>query len=418
MSNYSHHPIQKNTILETTLGNVFAMLGETSGQPTKPSDLTDSRLEQNILFTIRRHQESLNWLIERVATGKVRPRTRKVLWWALTELLYLDGAAVHAVVDTATHYVKKHHAPQEASFVNAILRRVSDAVTTGQDLLAAAPDRIRLEMPETLWKRWTKHIGEDRTREIAEVLLRRSPVMFRWRLWPECTSPVPDGLTAVPAPEWFPEARLFTLEHRADLGALMKDNPQLYIQDPATLLAPALLAPHPGETVADLCAAPGGKSRILAELMHNAGRLLCRDKSEDKIPRIQANLRGFSCADIRQGDAMSPDIPPQSLDAVLLDVPCTNTGVLRRKPDAKWSFDSQKLSELTAIQSQILEAALPLVRPGGRLVYSTCSLEPEENTLQVQAFLKKHPSLELVRETQLFPEQDHDGAFAALISIH
>ncbi|MBP5638663.1 MAG: RsmB/NOP family class I SAM-dependent RNA methyltransferase [Victivallales bacterium] len=409
---------QKNNILETTLANVFNLLNDSNKQSSKPSDMTSSRIEQNILFTIKRHQASINWLIDKIATGKVRPRTRKVLWWALAELLFLDGAALHAVVDTATHFVKTHHALQEASFVNAILRRISDAIVTGTDVFAKAPEIIRLEMPSNLWDRWLSSMGAKQAREIAQTILSPSPIVFRYCSWPPSDKPLPKFLEPMEAPDWMPDAQLFTSSHTPDdLGKFMVENPQIYIQDPATLLAPAMLAPIPGETIADLCAAPGGKSRIIAESLHDTGILLCQDKSEDKIQRLKSNLVHFNCVRIQTGDATRPDIPPKSLDAVILDVPCTNTGVLRRKPDAKWSFDNAKLNELVDIQRNILEAALPLLKPKGRIVYSTCSLEPEENSLQIQAFLSRHPDVSLVKERQLFPEPTHDGAYSALMTI-
>ena len=409
---------KKGNILETTLSNVFSLLDDLHGQPLKPSDKTTSRLEQNILFTIKRHQASIDWLIDTHSRGKVRPRTRKVLWWAIAELVYLDGAAAHAIVDSATHFVKTRHAPQEASFVNALLRRISDAVVTTQDLLAAVPEHVRLEMPSGLWKRWQESMGADRAREIAQTMLSPSPLVFRQSAWPAVDNAAPEELEPIDSPEWLPNARLYRPRFpHLDIGKFMAEHPQMYIQDPATLLAPSMLAPVPGETVADLCAAPGGKSRLIAELLHNTGRLFCRDRAEDKIPRLKANLKAFTCVDIRQGDAAQPDIPPHSLDAVLLDVPCTNTGVLRRKPDAKWSFDDQKLAELTSAQRTILEAALPLLKPGGRLVYSTCSLEPEENTLQIRSFLDRHSEARLAKEQLLYPTDTHDGAYAALITL-
>jgi len=409
---------KKGNILETTLSNVFSLLDDSPGQPLKPSDKTASRLEQNILFTIKRHQASIDWLIDTHSHGKVRPRTRKVLWWAIAELVYLDGAAAHAVVDSATHFVKTRHAPQEASFVNALLRRISDAVVTTQDLLADAPEHVRLEMPSCLWKRWQDSMGANRAREIAQTILTPAPLVFRQSTWPAVDSATPEELEPIDSPEWLPNARLYRprLPH-LDIGKFMAEHPQMYIQDPATLLAPSLLAPVPGETIADLCAAPGGKSRLIAELLHDTGRLFCRDRAEDKIPRLKANLKAFSCADIRQGDAAQPDLPPHCLDAVLLDVPCTNTGVLRRKPDAKWSFDNKKLAELISAQQTILEAALSLLKTGGRLVYSTCSLEPEENTRQIRGFLDRHPEAHLVKEQLLYPTDTHDGAYAALVSL-
>ena len=121
-----------------------------------------------------------------------------------------------------------------------------------------------------------------------------------------------------------------------------------------------------------------------------------------------------ACISIAQMDATQFQ-SPTPLDAVLLDVPCSNTGVLRRKPDAKWSFDLKKLSELTAIQSKILHQSSLALKPNGRLVYSTCSIEQDENDLQIKAFLQSHPNFTLVKKQLILPDENHDGAFAALL---
>ena len=163
-----------------------------------------------------------------------------------------------------------------------------------------------------------------------------------------------------------------------------------------------------------MCAAPGGKSVLLAESLKDTGVLYAYDIAESKLARLQENLKGFSCISVAQMDATQFQ-SPTPLDAVLLDVPCSNTGVLRRKPDAKWTFDLKKLSELTAIQSQILHQASLALKPNGRLVYSTCSIEPDENDLQIKAFLQSHPDFTLVKKQLILPDENHDGAFAALL---
>lgn len=408
---------QKNTLLETTLGNVFKLLDDDPQQLKKPSEITNSKLEQNILMTIRRHQASILWLIKTYASGKVRPRTRKVLCFALAELLFLNGAPMHAVVDAATSYVKKHHAPQEASFVNAFLRTITAKILENTtDIFQNAPETIRLEMPDCLWKRWIAEYGIDATREIAQNILDQGKTIFRLQTFPPVTSGLPDILEPLSLPDLDTKAQFFKLKKRLpSLTSFMQEHPQFYIQDPATMLAVFLLNPRPGETVADLCAAPGGKARLIAEAIQNTGRLIAADKADSKLETLKQNLRQFSCVTVIQQDAAQPTLPKQSLDAILLDVPCSNTGVLKRKPDAKWSFSKEKLQELTQIQSSILEAAVPLLKQTGRLVYSTCSLEPEENRLQVEAFLKRHADFRCASSRQLLPTSDHDGAYAALL---
>jgi 16S rRNA (cytosine967-C5)-methyltransferase len=190
---------------------------------------------------------------------------------------------------------------------------------------------------------------------------------------------------------------------------------RFYVQDPATLVAPALLHVHSGEVVADLCAAPGGKALVLGDSLAGTGCLVCMDRSERRLQRLVANADPGAARTVLVGDAARAPLQSHAFDAVLLDVPCSNTGVLRRRPDAKWRFSAGQLAQLVGLQAGILEDAARLVRPGGRLVYSTCSLEPEENGDQVRAFAARHPEFTLTEERALLPDSGHDGAYCALL---
>ena len=402
--------------LAATLSRVFAML-DNLGAANSPSDLTDSKLEQNLLMTISRHQNAMDWLVDQHATGKVRPRTRKVLRWALAEIVFLSGVPAPHVVDAATSFVKRRHSPQEAGFVNACLRSICAELDNKEHFFDNAPEHIRLRLPEILWSRWQDHYGKETAAAIAESLLQQTDTFLRLREYPPQQPPKSiKGVLPVEPPEWAPNAKFYKLDRQAhvSIAEVFSSNTKFYIQDPATLLAPSLLAPRPGEIVADLCAAPGGKSVLLAESLKDTGILYAYDIAESKLARLQENLKGFSCVSIAQMDATQFQ-PAAPLDAVLLDVPCSNTGVLRRKPDAKWSFDLKKLSELAVIQSKILHQASLAIKPDGRLVYSTCSIEPEENDLQIEEFLHSHPNFTLVKKQLILPDENHDGAFAALL---
>ena len=402
--------------LAATLSRIFAML-DNLGAANSPSDLTDSKLEQNLLLTISRHQNAMDWLVDQHATGKVRPRTRKVLRWALAEIVFLSGVPAPHVVDAATSFVKRRHSPQEAGFVNACLRAICAELDKKDHFFDDAPRHIQLRLPEILWSRWKEQFGDETSERIANALLAPADTFLRLREYPPQQPPKDiKGVISVESPEWAPNAKIYKLDRKArmSIADVFSSNARFYIQDPATLLAPSLLAPKPGEVVADLCAAPGGKSVLLAESLKDTGVLYAYDIAESKLARLQENLKGFSCISVAQMDATQFQ-SPTPLDAVLLDVPCSNTGVLRRKPDAKWTFDLKKLSELTAIQSQILHQASLALKPNGRLVYSTCSIEPDENDLQIKAFLQSHPDFTLVKKQLILPDENHDGAFAALL---
>ena len=405
--------------LLSCLPQVVDTLKRQADGPVATEDLGLSRLSQNILLTIHRRRASFDWLIEHLCHTKPRPRLRRLLWWAMAEIFWMDGVPAPAVVDAAVTFCKKNHAAQEGNFLNACLRTLTAAraSNTWDELLAGAPTHVRLDLPELLWKRWKKDFSPAQLDDLAAVLLQPATTVFRRRQWPPDDRPTPEMLAPLPAPEWAPDAVLFTAPKLAegDLGRLMAPGSPFYIQDPSTLLAPALLQVQPGENVADLCAAPGGKAVLLAEALRGQGALHCFDRAAAKLDRLRGNLAAFHNVTVAAADATRDAPPPTAMDAILLDVPCTNTGVIRRRPDARWSFANAKLHELTAIQRTILEAAAPAVKPGGRLVYSTCSLEPEENHLQVEAFLASHPEFNCRVRRLIVPSSEHDGAFAALL---
>jgi 16S rRNA (cytosine967-C5)-methyltransferase len=213
-----------------------------------------------------------------------------------------------------------------------------------------------------------------------------------------------------------------------DLVFELKDHPALrslgsfqdgwfYIQDPSTLLAPALLAPMPGETVLDLCAAPGGKTTALAALMQNQGKVLACDPAPARRELLRENVHrlGTTCVEVRE--SISPDAAATArFDKALVDAPCSNSGVLRRRVDLRWRVKPDELDRMRATQLDLLLRAAPRLRPGGALVYSTCSLEPEENENVIRDFLKRAPEFALETERRLAPFADAiDGAYVARV---
>ena len=199
------------------------------------------------------------------------------------------------------------------------------------------------------------------------------------------------------------------------------------VQDASAGLAVLLLDPRPGETVLDLCAAPGGKSGFIAERMEDRGRVVALDRSVRRLRDVTENLRrlGIRCVEARAADALTADLEG-GYDRVLVDAPCSGLGVLARRPDLRWRRQPSDLRELPCAQARLLARGAALVRRGGVLVYSTCTTEPEENENVVEAFLKDHPGFQAEPARGLLPEavadrhvqtwphrHGCDGAFAA-----
>jgi 16S rRNA (cytosine967-C5)-methyltransferase len=215
--------------------------------------------------------------------------------------------------------------------------------------------------------------------------------------------------------DWLEENLMFELKGHPPLGTLPSFQQGLfYVQDPSTLLALRELGPQPGETVLDLCAAPGGKLTFSAQLMRNEGRLVAHDVETERLKLIHENCArlGVICVETIEPSSLSSK--SASFQKILVDAPCSNTGVMRRRVDLRWRITEMEIARLEAAQRKLLGQAAILLRPGGVLVYSTCSLEPEENQQVVRGFLTENLNFQLRSQRELRPTVEGvDGAYVA-----
>lgn len=370
---------------------------------------------------------TLDWLIDRFSSRRAPARTgfaRQVLRLSLFHLLYLDTIPPHAILHQAGELAKILLSPKERSYLNGLLRSVQRA---GDKL--PFPDRkdrvaylsVVHSHPRWLVKRWGKDQGWEDAENICRINNLPPPVFARCnrlKIEPEELARVltKEGVT------WLPE------EGREAVGQLKSPRPistldsfnngLFLIQDISTLRSVELLAPARGERIADLCAAPGGKTVYLAEKMGNSGRLLAADSSEFRLGKLRENVSraGADGVLIRRIDLLKikPGRGEGIWDGILLDVPCSNTGVLRRRVDARWRISYDDILRLAKQGTALLAAVADRVRPGGRIVYSTCSLEPEENGEAVRKFLEKRTDFMLEEEEKGLPrENGGDGYYAA-----
>jgi 16S rRNA (cytosine967-C5)-methyltransferase len=213
--------------------------------------------------------------------------------------------------------------------------------------------------------------------------------------------------------DWIEENLVFELKSHPPLTRLPSFQQGLfYVQDPSTLLAVKALDPKPGESILDLCAAPGGKLTYIAQLINNEGKLVAHDLSPERLKLVEQNCTRLGVKSV----VFSQLVGTRSTasDKILLDAPCSNTGVMRRRVDLRWRITSEEITRLRAIQLELLNQAASLLKPGGTLVYSTCSLEPEENQQLIREFSSAHPNLKLDFERELLPFTDGvDGAYVA-----
>jgi 16S rRNA (cytosine967-C5)-methyltransferase len=366
----------------------------------------DRGLLQAILFGVLRHRRLLDHWIGKLREGKVDPETRDVLRVGLCQILLLDlpdHAAVNETVEAGKAGVR--------GLVNAVLRR---AILSRKSLLeetAELPPPVALSHPDWLFNRWRAAFGKQNA--IALMEWNNQPAAMFLRANPLCPA-----AAEIPGEPVAGAPGFHQIEGRPP-GALLASG-AIYIQDPATRHAVELLDPQPGERILDACAAPGGKAFLIAAAAGSADNLVCTDSNEKRLPRLRENLKRLHAgqATIAVHDWARP-APPEwigTFDGILLDVPCSNTGVIRRRVDVRWRLQAPDIAKIAATQRRILENALPCLKPGGRLVYSTCSIEPEENRRQVDAFLTDHPQLTLHSTREALPFRDRtDGAFAARI---
>ncbi len=376
----------------------------------------DRALLNGIVLGVLRNRRLLDHWIARLRRGRLDRETRDILRVGLCQLLLLD-LPEHAAVNESVSCARS----AARGLVNAVLRR---AAAARQRLLAEAESLdppVRYSHPDWLWKAWRRRWGSAAAAALlawnnrpAPVFLRENPLAGAVPFLPRLAEELSLTLAACENAPGF---------HRLDgpIPSSWIEHGLVYAQDPSTRHAVELLAPRPGETVLDACAAPGGKAALIAAAMHDDGRLLCTDGNERRLPRLEENLRRLrvTIAETTPVDWTNP--PPagwrRRFDAILLDVPCSNTGVLRRRVDARWRLAPDRIEELQVLQSRLLDNALPCLKPGGRLVYSTCSLEPGENQQQIEHFLGRHRGLDLARSVEVTPMRHHtDGAYAALVT--
>ncbi len=357
--------------------------------PLQSSSARDRALVRHIAATTFRRggqiDAVLSCFMTKSLTGKAL-LARAVLQTAGAQILFMrvpPRAAIHLAVDIVKSTQKTRHL---AGLVNAVLRKVA---TEGPELVAAQ-DAGRLNTPVWLWDRWTRAYGEEIARRIAEAHLAEPPLDLSAKGSAEhwCTklegTLLPTGTIRIAGPHGAIE-----LLPGFNEGAW-------WVQDLAAALPARLLGDVSGQQIADLCAAPGGKTLQLAAA---GARVTAIDNSASRLERLTENLKrtGLSatvkCADI--GNLGRRD----DFDGVLLDAPCSATGTIRRHPDAYILKSQNMIGQFASRQADLLDRAKELVRPGGRLVYCTCSLEPEEGEQAAAGFLARHKDFETVPAT-------------------
>ncbi len=312
------------------------------------------------------------------------------------QLLEMGSVPAYAAIAQTVELAKQRHGLGASKLVNAVLRRLDrERSSLGADLPTDPIDALATEFSHPRWlvARWVARWGPEQTRDLLEANNREAPLIVRpWGLVREQVEAMLEtaGVQVADAPLVDDSIRLVGPVNLTELAPFGKGC--CFVQDPAATLVTRYAAVPAGQTVVDLCSAPGGKS---VELSRTAALVISADLSVARLGRLTATINRLELSNVAPAafDAREPAIG--AVDAVLVDAPCTGTGTFRRHPDARWRLRLSDLAVTAVVQRDILRAAARLVKPGGLLIYSTCSLEPEENEAQVEAFLSAHPAWRL-----------------------
>ncbi len=445
-------------------------------QATAALNSMDRNLSRELAFGVYRREITLDALLGHLVTRpleNIEPPLKTLLRLGLYQLFFAEQIPPHAAVHETVELAKKVGRLRWSGFVNGILRGATRLITDDYTDVAA-PDALPVSSPDDRlrFRRLTKPVFPNPATDFpgyfqraygfpawlaARWCARWTPdELHRLGLWHRSPPPMflrmnrlkttrddllaqfqHAGLNAVPALQsrgWQPRSsdlprstenenpRIPSAALEVLSGGRIEDWPGyaeglFSVQDLTAMQAAPRLAPTPGSRVLDLCAAPGGKSCHLAELMDDTGEVLAVDVTPVRLNRIVENTQrlGLKSVHALLVSEDGHDLPRGPFDYILADVPCSNTGVIGRRPEVDRLLTPESILELSRLQSELLRRAARLLKPGGRLLYSTCSIEVEENEHVVTEFLQQHPSFELIESEWLLPGSPADGGYQALL---
>lgn len=360
---------------------------------------------KRLAYGVLRNLSLIDFWISELRKGALEDSTRDILRIGIYDLL-LSKTKPHAAVNETVSLAKK----REKGLVNAILRRITRETEALESLADKVPPATQYSHPEFLINRWTKQYGADNATKLCEWNQQEAPLYAR-------VNNLCKDVLELDAMESLDDVPEFIKLNSVPFDALKSG--AVYIQDPSTRHSIDLLAPKAGEKVLDACASPGGKSIAIADKMNNQGELTASDSDKKRLERLRENLERSHviCAEVDLIDwSVSGNDTSKKYDAILLDAPCSNTGVMQRRVEVRHRISERDFEEVTRLQKSLLNELSKQINPGGRLVYSTCSIDFEENEEQVAGFLQENTDWKLEKEMKSLPwEHGYDGAYAALL---
>ncbi len=381
----------------------------------------DRRFLTELTYGVLRWREKLDWSIRhlsKIPFHKIEPETLNLLRLALYQIHFLSRTPVSAAVNESVELAKRHRGSGGAGFVNAVLRSY---LRKREEIPYPEKDRdmalyLSVVHSHPLWlvERWIKEMGFEETLKVCLFNNQMAPLVLRTNTLKTSRATLMErlrekGLTPIPTPF---SSEGILLENPPPTSELPYLKEGLFIiQDEASQLVTSLLDPMEGEVILDACASPGSKTSHLAQRMRNRGEIYALDLTKEKLIPLQESCQRLGITIVRtlKADASRP-LPlskEMAFDRILVDVPCSGFGTLRRNPDIKWRKGEEDIRRLSQLQGNILENLSRYVKKGGVLVYSTCTVFQEENEQVVEHFLESHPEFKKGALYDLLPEECH-----------
>lgn len=364
-------------------------------------------------------------LFSKVKVNKMKPLIRTILRSAVYQMKYMDSVPDSAICNEAVKLAGKRGFVNLKGFVNGVLRNISrnlDKINYPDEKDKVSYLSVKYSLPEWLVKQWLNVYDEETVKTIGSAFLEEKPLTVRFnerKIKKEDLVGIlkKEGVTVGEVPEIPCALYLSGYDH---LSALPSFCEGLYqVQDLSSMQVALWSGVKEGDQVLDVCAAPGGKSIHIAELLNGTGHVEARDLTEYKVDLLRDNIERSGLTNIeavcQDATVYDPD-KKKSADIVIADLPCSGLGVLGKKPDLRYKMNEKTEADLVELQRKILSVVKDYVKPDGKLLYSTCTIHREENEGNVEWFLKEYPEFELVKDKQMIPGKDTgDGFYIAII---
>ena len=361
---------------------------------------------------------TLDYVIDQFSKTKVKkmkPLIRELMRLSVYQIMYMDGVPDAAVCNEAVRLARKRGFSGLSGFVNGVLR----SVARGWKDVAFQNESVRYSVPEWIIDGWNADYGRDVTEKMLEAFMQPAKITVRTNTQKCTPEELKDRLSqegvTVEAIEGISYAfALSGFDYLAGLGSFQDG--WFYVQDISSMTVAHAADPKKGDYIIDVCAAPGGKSSHLAELLDGSGMVEARDLTEYKVGLIEENILRHDLHNmkaVQQDATLFDEASVEKADILICDLPCSGLGVIGRKSDIRYKMTAEKAHDLAVLQQEMLDTVWKYVKRGGKLIYSTCTIHKEENEDNVAAFLQKHPQFTLVEQRQIFPMEGSDGFFVA-----